>query len=329
LGEIEVDKRHPVAAVDSRFGISQRLQEMMCMSGQSCVFEEGEQLFLQMMGIEVSAHQIQRVSEYYGQKLEEEEIQKTKTGIAINGTNAQSDETVYVMVDGSMVFTREEGWKEMKLGRIFEAKNKIERSVSRTNITASQYVIHLGNHEVFTQKMESYTDYCRNKIFIADGARWIWKWVSETYPESEQILDLYHAIEKAGSFAQYQFKEQDKRRQWLSIQKEKLLNDKVREVIREVKQMKGKNTMAEKSRQDVIRYYEENESRMQYATYLSKGYLVGSGAMESAHRNVVQQRMKLSGQRWSVKGAQCIASLRANHKSNKWKNIIDLIKTAA
>ena len=190
MGEIEVDKRHPVADVDPRFGISQRLQEMKCMSGQSCVFEEGEQLFLQMMGIEVSARQIQRVSEYYGQKLEEEEMQKAKEGSPINCINDKPDETVYVMVDGSMVFTREEGWKEIKLGRIFGAKNQIDQSASRSNITASQYVIHLGNHEVFTQKMESHTDYCHNKVFIADGARWIWKWVSETYPESDQILDL-------------------------------------------------------------------------------------------------------------------------------------------
>lgn len=58
----------------------------------------------------------------------------------------------------------------------------------------------------------------------------------------------------------------------------------------------------------------------------AKKYLMGSGAIESAHRNVVQQRLKLSGQRWSKRGAQQIVNLRAYKKSNRWTELIDLIK---
>ena len=68
---------------------------------------------------------------------------------------------------------------------------------------------------------------------------------------------------------------------------------------------------------------------MQYRTYLEKRYLIGSGAIEAAHRNVIQQRLKRSGQRWSVKGAQQIANLRAFKKSNQWNAVIDLINAAA
>lgn len=177
--------------------------------------------------------------------------------------------------------------------------------------------------------MEAYTDCYRQKIFIADGARWIWKWVTDTYPEATQILDLYHAVEKLGSFAQYQFGDEKKRKQWIAKQKEKLLDNKVREVIKLIAKIKSKNSMAEKSRQDVIRYYQANESRMQYGTYIQQEYLVGSGAIESAHRNVIQQRMKLSGQRWSHNGVQCIANLRTCSKSDNWDYAIDLIKNAA
>lgn len=60
-----------------------------------------------------------------------------------------------------------------------------------------------------------------------------------------------------------------------------------------------------------------------------KGYLIGSGAIESAHRNVVQQRLKLSGQRWSVQGAQQIVNLRAYKKSDRWNEVVDFIKQAA
>ena len=68
---------------------------------------------------------------------------------------------------------------------------------------------------------------------------------------------------------------------------------------------------------------------MQYKTYLEKGLTIGSGAIESAQKSVIQQRLKLSGQRWSIKGAQYIANLRCAYKSNNWKSIQYLIKNAA
>ncbi|MCP4551616.1 MAG: hypothetical protein GY834_06155, partial [Bacteroidetes bacterium] len=53
------------------------------------------------------------------------------------------------------------------------------------------------------------------------------------------------------------------------------------------------------------------------------------GAVESAHRNVLQQRMKLSGQRWTKTGFQQIANLRAIYKSDKWHRIREITKKVA
>ena len=53
--------------------------------------------------------------------------------------------------------------------------------------------------------------------------------------------------------------------------------------------------------------------------------LIGSGAIEAAHRDVIQKRLKLSGQRWTIKGAQQIINLRTYKKSNNWKQIKELI----
>ena len=57
--------------------------------------------------------------------------------------------------------------------------------------------------------------------------------------------------------------------------------------------------------------------------------LIGSGAMEAAHRNVIQQRMKLSGQRWTKQGAQKMANLRVTFKSNQWNKVVESTKIAA
>ncbi len=54
--------------------------------------------------------------------------------------------------------------------------------------------------------------------------------------------------------------------------------------------------------------------------------IIGSGAIESAHRTVVQKRMKQSGQRWSVQGAQNMLNLRVVRKNLQWSKIIQLTK---
>ena len=102
-----------MAQIKNPFGISEKLQGLICKMGQNQVFEDGEDLFLELKGITVSGKQIQRVSEYHGQRIEEEQEVSIKAG-APAPMLENKDDTIYVMVDGSMVYTREERWKEMK-----------------------------------------------------------------------------------------------------------------------------------------------------------------------------------------------------------------------
>ena len=66
---------------------------------------------------------------------------------------------------------------------------------------------------------------------------------------------------------------------------------------------------------------------MDYEKYMELGCgIIASGAIESAHRTGIQERMKLSGQRWSMKGAQNILNLRVINKNNQWSKIIEISK---
>ena len=78
----------------------------------------------------------------------------------------------------------------------------------------------------------------------------------------------------------------------------------------------------------LLAYLKANQDRMDYQRYRSIGCgIIGSGAVESAHRTVVQKRMKLSGQRWSKKGAQHMLNLRVIHMNHQWDKVIQLAKT--
>jgi hypothetical protein len=325
-----MSKTHPIAQHTFRFGISSKLQELLCLVGQAYVFEEGSEILHQTLGIDISAKQIQRVSEFYGQVIEEQQEQYINEDMKAPAIPiSEEEELIYVMMDGSMVYTREEEWKEMKVGRIFAGSDCVPIQEKRNQITQSMYVCHLGNHNDFFAKFEAYIRFYKNMVCIADGAKWLWNWVENNYPDIVQILDFFHAVEKLAFYASLQYNDKEERKKWMEIQKQQLLNNKVKTVINQLLKATAISKEADKALTDVIRYYQNNIMRMQYKTYLEKGYLIGSGAIESAHRNVVQQRLKLSGQRWSMKGAQQIVNLRAYKKSNRWSDLVNIIKMAA
>ena len=65
----------------------------------------------------------------------------------------------------------------------------------------------------------------------------------------------------------------------------------------------------------LVRYYRENAHRMKYRLYRAHGLPIGSGAVESAHRHVLQIRMKRAGQHWRLRNARRMAHLRAAYRT--------------
>jgi len=68
----------------------------------------------------------------------------------------------------------------------------------------------------------------------------------------------------------------------------------------------------------LIRYYENNAQRMRYDEYLRLGYGIGSGAVESAHKQVTHARMRQAGMRWSEEGARRLLALRVLLLNGGW-----------
>lgn len=129
--------------------------------------------------------------------------------------------------------------------------------------------------------------------------------------------------------ARLQILDEKKRQEWIDNQCQKLLEDQVEKVISEIRACRPINEHAAEAKKKALSYYMDHEDRMQYKTYKEQGLLIGSGPIEAAHRSVLQQRMKLSGQFWSIPGAQAIANLRCYQKSGAWDMVKKVIATAA
>jgi hypothetical protein len=62
-------------------------------------------------------------------------------------------------------------------------------------------------------------------------------------------------------------------------------------------------------------YFEKNQERMRYQTFLAHGYHIGSGTIESACRRLVTQRLKCAGMHWREETAEAVLALRTHLKS--------------
>ncbi|MBT30740.1 MAG: hypothetical protein CMO01_13860 [Thalassobius sp.] len=309
------------------------LQELITFLGSDHVFAEASETLDKLLGVKVSAKQVERVSEKIGQILEDE--QAVQAG---NEEKMGTFETIskpnytYVQMDGSMLFTREDGWKETKLGRVFQIPVEETQKDTPPKIGHSDYVAYLGTADVFLPRLQCIIPKVEHPIFIADGASWIWKWVIEKYPNAVQVLDYFaaasHAMEYAHDFAKVAFKEKVEYDNWIGGVENYLLTDRVEALTRHFDWIADRvlpESLPMLSR--LKEYYLKNLHRMYYGTLRNNGVFIGSGAIESAHRNVIKKRLKLSGQRWSKKGAQAMLQLRVTKKSANWDKVINILRT--
>lgn len=301
------------------------MQELMLYAGQDSIYCEAAKNLEKFLRCTVDAKQIERLVHAYQADVDREVGQELNDSLP---TASQSERT-YVMMDGSMISTREPGWKEVKLGRIFAASNCLPANTGRNWIRSSYYIGLLGSQAEFLKKMEPAVDLLKDPVFVNDGAQWIWSWVHQYYPKATQILDFYHAVEYLNKFAQEQFKTREELEKWVSDQTESLLDNEIESVIGDIEQIHPRTKAATEAQSRILTYYRNNRHRMKYKTYREQGLMIGSGPIEAAHKTVIQNRMKKSGQRWTIDGANAIIQLRTVNMSEKWDRVIRAVKNAA
>lgn len=91
------------------------MQALMVYAGQFDCYARCNEVIKKFLNLEVSPSQVYRVTDVYGEEL-------GKAGTT-NRTMlpVKQEEILYVEADGSMVLTREDGWKEVKVGRLFKS----------------------------------------------------------------------------------------------------------------------------------------------------------------------------------------------------------------
>jgi hypothetical protein len=219
----------------------------------------------------------------------------------------------------------EEGhFREVKTGVLLLPAERVETSPGRRSVVRRFVVSCLGDADAIFAHL-----YARLRelgwvgaqtvvVIVGDGAEWIWNRASMFVTRCE-ILDFWHALEHAWAFARRRFGDSSAQAdQWVHPVAEDLRAGKVQDVIARLKRMRPRSAELRDSLQSLIRYYSENAARMRYDEYLRLGYGIGSGAVESAHKQVVHARLRQAGMRWSEAGARHLLALRLLLLNGDW-----------
>lgn len=170
-------------------------------------------------------------------------------------------------------------------------------------------------------------------LFVADGAHWIWnripgliKALGLTPERVYELLDFYHAVEHLGTVAGLKKTWSSKeRKRWVSKQRGFLLKGKAVEVVQAVQMLcRGRNSKAIKTERD---YFVRNESRLDFATVKALNLPIGSGAIESSIRRVVNLRLKGPCTFWYRENAGRMIMLRSYYKAGRWNCLKQMANT--
>jgi hypothetical protein len=167
--KVAIETTHQFNKSGNGFKQSPLLQELILATTSEKPYSISKELLSTYLDIDINEMQLYRITTHYGEALAPV-LEATKL---LNPLSNKED-CLYAQADGSMILTREEKWKKVKLGRIFCAKSCLQVEGKVNSIKASQYVSHFGNHKAFTQKMETvlndYGNLKKQLIFITDGA---------------------------------------------------------------------------------------------------------------------------------------------------------------
>ena len=261
-------------------------------------------------------------------------VEITKVGDICNLTMRQTTDIVIGECDGSMIpivetYVSDESisnhkstdrrknkrlfWKEARLS-LAHAKGSATPVFAGTMESveiAGQQLLACANKAGATEKTKVHC--------VGDGARWIASQVEEKFGSNgTYLIDFYHLCEYLSAAAPY-CTSGDKG-VWLKTQKNALKLSEHSRVLDALQPYLELNTTedAQAPVRACYRYIKNRPEQLDYKTAIEQELPIGSGEIESAHRYVLQKRLKLAGAWWDIEHAKNMINLRTCRANDLW-----------
>jgi hypothetical protein len=290
-------------------------------------FERAAEVLEQVGGIGTSRGRVWQQSQQWGSRFQgvEERQQKLAGEVELRGGlvpgEGKDKRRMGVSMDGGMIHIRGEGWKEAKIGCIFEVEagmivdeqtgEELEAGRARHNT----YVAHLGEPEPFGKKVwaearrRGWTTAADTQV-VGDGAAWIWNLAGEHFYDSEQVVDWYHGKGHLAHVAELLHGEgTPAMHTWLREKATVLFQGHATEIAHQIRRLPARQA----GRDELLKeagYFEHHQHRMDYMEMRNQGWVIGSGMVESGAKQF-KARLAGPGMRWSRSGAERLLPIRS------------------
>jgi hypothetical protein len=339
---LELDGRSSIIPMDEALGIDKLPYKMTARMMLEAAFwaqnqgsYERAQQILKRHNIEVNDDIIRNIVNHIGSYIFQIDCQIAEKNYEkllksqIN-FNYNINGVLYIETDGAALNTTiksddDTTWRENKLGIVFTSDNirywTDKHGNRQHEIKKREYTSFLGSVDYF--KILLFSSALRNgygkykeTVILSDGATWIRNMVKELYPDSQQILDFFHLCENIHNYSKLYFKKNNNlAKKWAEKICQLFKESKIEEAISIIYKLQTKYNI----KPNLHKYISNNLDNIDYAKYIKKGFFIGSGAIESANKLVMQSRMKRPGQRWHPTSAQNMLTLRAKQESGLWQ----------
>jgi hypothetical protein len=152
---------------------------------------------------------------------------------------------------------------------------------------------------------------------VGDGAPWIVEEFQTHFGmQGAYLLDFYHVSQYLAAAAP----SGGQTRPWLHRQQEHLRRNRLRPVLQSLRRRLEAPAAPDQPVRAAHRYLQERRAHLDYKRALAQQLPIGSGAIESSHRHVVQKRLKIAGAWWKETNAEAMLNLRACRANSRWES---------
>jgi hypothetical protein len=302
-------------------------------------FERAGQIMVEIGGLEISSSSVWRRVAKWGERMAAVEALEQVQAYGLEESGEvdpnRSGAPLGAAMDGGMVNIRDEGWKELKAGCVFEVGQRSEMDPQTQEMLTvgcavnNRYVAHLGGPEVFGRKLwaaarQRHWWQAKDSLVIGDGASWIWNLAGEHFHDSQQVVDWYHAAQHLANAGKVLYGEGSPRAQrWVHSQRQHLYQGHARQIANRLTRLAEGQPQLARELQPEIGYFQNNARRMQYLELRENGFPIGSGMVESAAKQY-KARFAGPGMRWSRAGAERLLPVRTAIMSKRFDNLWNL-----
>jgi hypothetical protein len=298
-------------------------------------YQRAATTFVELTHVPLSKSSLQRLVRVYGGELVKQQAAEAQAMVQVPSKEEVAvtwrqrvtppSETMSLSHDGVMIHLRKEGWKEVKMVSVAAVTSTVNPQSGELEVSLSEQSYRAGLWEVAPFTNQQWVEaeqrgipQAKRLVCVADGAPWIWQLVLMCFAPCYEILDWWHATQRLWTIAHATFDTQAQAALWVEQQKQLLVHSHLRQVFANVRLLYPRASPLPDPVRQAIAYLFHHRRRMRYAEFRLAGLPIGSGAVESACKVVVQARLKQAGMRWSRSGAQAILALRCALLSDRW-----------